>query len=379
MKFGVLKAAVSIALFAVLAMPIITALRSEKWAAQQQSAPAGNVLNASELHVPATSGLESFAMKHGDNNWIYASSQTGHIVRFSTSQNFNDSFQILFRTGQDHKDCGKFQFEHICGRPLGIIFSKMGELFIADAYFGILRATEANGSWKIEKIVSEAEGRKIMFPNSIEIDDENRILYFSDSSDVFQRREVFKIISDKRKSGRIIAHDLNENKTSVIAKGIHFPNGVSFSYDKKSLLVCETTRSRILSIDLKDHSISIFSDGLPIVLDNITKSPRGTFWVTGNMARSKTTDFILQLGGIYNKILSFIASKKNTSVNPTASQKAIIVEIDSSGKIISQYIQYPSVGRFAEVFEHNGKIYIGSYANNFILTAVLSELTTIFK
>ncbi|XP_010932965.2 protein STRICTOSIDINE SYNTHASE-LIKE 3 isoform X1 [Elaeis guineensis] len=79
--------------------------------------------------------------------------------------------------------------EHICGRPLGLRFDKKtGDLYIADAYFGLLKVGPEGGL--ATPLSTEAEGVPLNFTNDLDIDEEGNI-YFTDSSTNYQRRYVF--------------------------------------------------------------------------------------------------------------------------------------------------------------------------------------------
>ena len=69
--------------------------------------------------------------------------------------------------------------EHVCGRPLGLRFDKHGNLYIADAYLGLLVMGPQGG---VAKAVStQAEGVPFKFVNDLDFD-ENGTVYFTDSS-----------------------------------------------------------------------------------------------------------------------------------------------------------------------------------------------------
>lgn len=76
--------------------------------------------------------------------------------------------------------------EHICGRPLGLRFDKRtGDLYIADAYFGLMKVGPEGGL--ATSLATEAEGVRLGFTNDLDIDDEGNI-YFTDSSTKYRRR-----------------------------------------------------------------------------------------------------------------------------------------------------------------------------------------------
>ena len=77
--------------------------------------------------------------------------------------------------------------EPICGRPLGLKFNtETCHLYIADAYFGLLMV-EPNGG-VAQKLATSAEGIPFRFMNGLDIDTNTGMIYFTDSSIIFQRR-----------------------------------------------------------------------------------------------------------------------------------------------------------------------------------------------
>lgn len=76
--------------------------------------------------------------------------------------------------------------EHICGRPLGLRFdNKSGDLYIADAYFGLMKVGPEGGL--ATSLTTEAEGVPLGFANDLDLDDEGNV-YFTDSSTKYKRR-----------------------------------------------------------------------------------------------------------------------------------------------------------------------------------------------
>lgn len=76
--------------------------------------------------------------------------------------------------------------EHICGRPLGLRFDRRtGDLYIADAYFGLMKVGPEGGL--ATTLSTEAEGVPLTFGNDLDIDHEGNV-YFTDSSTKYRRR-----------------------------------------------------------------------------------------------------------------------------------------------------------------------------------------------
>jgi sugar lactone lactonase YvrE len=96
--------------------------------------------------------------------------------------------------------------EHICGRPLGLRFEKKtGNLWIADAYFGILKVGPEGG--QAEPVVTEIDGIPMRFSNDLDFD-EDGVLYFTDSSTKWSRR--CKILSQVTSTVFLHVHSLDD-------------------------------------------------------------------------------------------------------------------------------------------------------------------------
>lgn len=77
--------------------------------------------------------------------------------------------------------------EHICGRPLGLRFDhETGDLYIADAYLGLQVVGSSGGL--ATPLVQQFEGQPLLFTNDLDIDDHDHVIYFTDSSTIYQRR-----------------------------------------------------------------------------------------------------------------------------------------------------------------------------------------------
>jgi len=64
--------------------------------------------------------------------------------------------------------------EDICGRPLGLRFDKKnGDLYIADAYLGIMKVGPEGGL--ATSVTNEADGVPLRFTNDLDIDDEGNV------------------------------------------------------------------------------------------------------------------------------------------------------------------------------------------------------------
>ena len=84
--------------------------------------------------------------------------------------------------------------EQVCGRPLGLKFNEATcDLYIADAYFGLL-VVGRNGA-VAKQVAISAEGVPFRFTNALDIDQNTGVVYFTDTSTIFQRWYVSSIYS----------------------------------------------------------------------------------------------------------------------------------------------------------------------------------------
>lgn len=90
------------------------------------------------------------------------------------------------------------EMEHVCGRPLGLKFDKKtGDLYIADAYFGLQVVGPTGGL--ATQLVAEVEGKPLLFTNDMDIDEDKDVIYFTDTSTSFHRRYVIYHLSEELK------------------------------------------------------------------------------------------------------------------------------------------------------------------------------------
>lgn len=77
--------------------------------------------------------------------------------------------------------------QETCGRPLGLSFCyQTGELFIADAYLGLVKVPFYGGA--ATQLVADAQGNAFGFLAGVDVDPENGTVYFSEASSGFKLR-----------------------------------------------------------------------------------------------------------------------------------------------------------------------------------------------
>ncbi|XP_066153997.1 adipocyte plasma membrane-associated protein Hemomucin [Euwallacea fornicatus] len=230
-------------------------------------------------------GPEAFADFNGE---LYTSLYTGDIVKLT-----QDHITPIVKFG---KPCRDSSDESICGRPLGLEFSKDGVLYAADAYYGIFKVDISTG--KKEQLVSpmiEIEGKLPKLFNSLTLAS-NGDIYWTDSSSEFTLEDgVFSILADP--SGRLIHYNSKTKKNQVLLDGIHFANGLALSKDEEFIVVAETMGSRLFRYYIKGPkkgTHDVFIDGLPGLPDNLKADGKGGFLVPLVLGRDADYPVIVQ-------------------------------------------------------------------------------------
>ncbi|XP_009797832.1 protein STRICTOSIDINE SYNTHASE-LIKE 3-like [Nicotiana sylvestris] len=259
--------------------------------------------------------------------------------------------------------------EHICGRPLGLRFDKTtGDLYIADAYFGVMKVGLEGGL--AETLTNEAEGVPLGFTNDLDIDDEGNI-YFTDSSTKYQRRNFMLLVYSAEDSGRVLKYDPSTKQTTVLLRNLQFPNGLSLSKDRSFFVFCEGAKGRLQKYWLKGDKAgtSEVMAILPGYPDNIRANERGEFWVAIHCRRT----IYSYINSIYPKLRLFLLKlpipvKLRSLLHLGGRLHAIVVKYSPDGKLLQilEDGEGKVVRAISEVEERDGKLWMGSVLMPFI-------------
>ncbi|KAL4271720.1 hypothetical protein GQ457_13G024940 [Hibiscus cannabinus] len=299
--------------------------------------------NYSQINLTQGTGPESIAFDcKGEGPYVGISD--GRILKWRGPEFGWKEFAIPspFRRRNLCDGTTNSDLEPVCGRPLGLKFNtKTCYLYIADAYFGLSIVGPYGGV--VKRLATSAEGDPFRFTNGVDIDTETGIVYFTDSSVSFQRRDVDSLLRSSDRTGRLLKYDPYTKKVSVLYDGLVFPNGVALSANNSFLLVAESMRFRILKFNLasQDYVPEVFAQ-LPRVPDNVKRNGNGEFWVALNAGRSGTA--------------------------PSDVPDPIAIKFDEQGKVLKRLdgngaITFNSI---SEVKEFNGKLYIGSVTKPYV-------------
>lgn len=320
------------------------------------------------------SGPESLAFDP-ENKGPYTGTADGRILRWD-GPNLGWS-QFAYTSPNRSEICDKVhksslayvKHEHICGRPLGLRFNKItGDLYIADAYFGLLVVGPQGGL--ATPLATEAEGVPFKFTNDLDIDMDGNV-YFTDSSTIYQRKNFIVLVFSAEDSGRVLKFDPRTGQTQVLARGIRLPNGLSLSKDQSFFVFTESVTGRLLRYWLKgpkSGEIDLFAM-LPAYPDNVRINDKGEFWVA--------------IHGRHNYLAFFLASHPRIRMFllrlPIPARIQYIVYL--GGRLHAMVVKYSPEGELLEVLEdktgkvvqsvseveeREGTLWLGSVLSNYI-------------
>lgn len=259
--------------------------------------------------------------------------------------------------------------EHICGRPLGLRFDKKtGELYIADAYLGLLMVGPEGGL--ATSLATEAEGVPLRFTNDVDVDSEGNV-YFTESSSIYQRRNFMQLVFSGDDSGKVLKFNPATKETTVLVRNVQFPNGISLSKDGSFFVFCEGSIGRLRKYWLKGEKAgtSEILAILPGAPDNVRVNEDGDFWVALHCRRSMFAYYTGLYPRIRKAILKLPIPTKNQYLFQIGGKlHGVIVKYSPEGKLLQ--ILEDSEGKVvravSEVEEKDGQLWIGSVLMPFI-------------
>lgn len=322
-------------------------------------APNTILSSAERLFENQLVGPESIVTKDGK---IYTGTGDGKVVRVSE----DGIVTVIAQFGRP--PCGSFDDEPTCGRPLGMRFDKQGRLIVIDTYLGLYRVDVNTGKYEqLFPASMKVDGKASKFLNDIVISSSGDI-FLTDSSWKWDRRHNRLMVFENRPYGRILKYNPAKNTTTVLVKGLYFPNGIELTKNEDSLLFVETTLCRVMRYYLKGPKAGQteeFATNLPGLPDNIRPSSPGGYWL-GIAAVRRPTGFsgfdALASRPYIRKFMTKILDQESL-LKLAGKPYGMAVELDSQGKIL-RTLHDPSgdtIGSVSEVEDVNGVLYFGSY------------------
>ena len=248
---------------------------------------------------------------------IYVGVYSGAILRFSPGATAPETWA---ETG---------------GRPLGLAFDAVGNLYIADAYRGLMMA---GPDGVVRVVATSADGVDFGFTDDVDVGPDGRV-YFTDATSKFSAARMSSpyeastlAITEHGGDGRLLVYDPKTKAVTVLAQGLQFANGVSVSHDGKSVLVVETGSYRVMRYSLEGPDagkLAPLISNLPGFPDNISRGRDGRYWLGLVSPRDTGLDFISNWPSIRRMV-----ARLPKSMQPQARPYAHVIAVDDWGRVL---------------------------------------------
>lgn len=265
---------------------------------------------------------------------------------------------------------------NVGGRPLGIAFDKLGNLWVANAYLGLMKVTPQED---ISVELNVAENIDIRYADDLAIAPNGNI-YFSDASTKFAGEDwggtleaSLLDLMEHGLYGRIIEYNPSTQQSRVVMRGLSFANGVAMDESGEFILVVETGEYRVWKYWLRGEKAGtqeVVISGVPGFPDNVHRGQDGRFWVGLTAPRSDVLDTFASRPKI-RKMLQRLPEFMRPNVAPYG----LVFAIDAQGQV-QHNLQDPSGSIYTTTgaYETDDYLYVSSLTAPFLARYSKSEL-----
>lgn len=284
------------------------------------------------------------------NGDLYATTHEGWIVRWPK--------------GSDTPE----KWVNLGGRPLGLAFDSLGNLWVANAYVGLQKVSPQK---EITVELNEVAGIAVRYADDLDVAPNGKIL-FSDASTKFAAEDWQSTLGaslldlmEHGLHGRIIEFDPTSKQSKVVMDSLSFANGVAIDPSGDFALVAETGAYRVWKHWLsgsKAGQSEVLIDNLPGFPDNVHNGQDGRYWVGLTSPRSKALDDFSE-----KPFLRKIVQRLPAFLRPKVVNYGMVLAINSDGNVLAN-LQAPSGNVYATtgVAETDDAIYVTSLTAPFL-------------
>lgn len=262
------------------------------------------------------------------------------------------------------------------GRPLGIDFDGQGNLWVANAYLGLMKVTpEGVVSTELDNV----DDVPLRYADDLAIAPNGNI-YLSDASTKFSAEQFGGTLEaslldllEHGLYGRIIEYNPQTKVSRLVMRGLSFANGVAVDQAGQFILVVETGEYRVWKFWLqgpKAGTQEIIISDLPGFPDNIHRGDDGRFWVGLAAPRVAILD---TLAG-YPKMRQ-VLQRFPEFMHPKVEPYGAVLAINSQGDVLAN-LQDPKGYIYATTgaFETESYLYVASLTAPFFARYSKQEL-----
>jgi sugar lactone lactonase YvrE len=332
--------------------------------------------------TPLMKGAETIVF--GTDGTMYVLTEESNLISLTDFESSEDGLSLTAKANFV-KDLG-------IGRPLGGKFTPDGQtLYIADAILGLTRLKNPHDPASKVELISNAvmDGgvmTPILYADDVDIGPISGKVFFSDASTIAPDRllksktwdTLYASKMDLARgvgTGRLLQYDPSTEEVSVLARNIHFANGVAVFVGKdqeETIFLSETFGPRLLKYELKAGGLK----GLEVFLDNkdMTGYVDGLD-CTGAKCYAVMPSAISPVHKLWSMLPAAVDVFFRTFIltlprrfAPPVQKYGGVLEVDPSTGAF-RYFQDPNgldIAMLCGVTEHDGKLYLGSLENDYI-------------
>jgi len=254
------------------------------------------------------------------------------------------------------------------GRPLGIAFDGQGNLWVANAYIGLMKVTPDG---VISTELDSVDDVPLLYADDLAIAPNGNI-YLSDASTKFTAQQFGGILEaslldllEHGLHGRIIEYNPRTKISRLVMRNLSFANGVAVDELGRFILVVETGEYRVWKFWLqgpKAGTQEIIINNLPGFPDNIHRGKDGRFWLGLAAPRVAILD---NLAG-YPKMRQAL-QRFPQFLHPKVEPYGAVFAINSQGDVLAN-LQDPKGNIYTTTgaFETESYLYVSSLTAPFL-------------
>ncbi len=267
-------------------------------------------------------------------------------------------------------------FINVGGRPLGIDFDAAGNLWIANAYIGLMKLSPLG---ELTTVVTEVDGVAVRYADDLAVAPNGKI-YFSDASTRFSAKEYNGTLAaslldlmEHSDNGRIIEFDPVSGISRTVMADLTFANGVAADPQGRFIIVAETGEYRLWKYWIsgpKNGESEVIIDNLPGFPDNVHIGKNGRYWVGLTTPRVEVIDN-LSAEPFWRTVIQRLPEFMRPKISPYG----MVLAVNENGEVLENLqapngMVYATTG-VAETREH---IYVTSLTAPFLARYLKSEL-----
>ena len=342
----------------------------------------------------------------GNDGTLYILTEDGFLVQLTDMQTSKENGVIVNATATVVRDLGP-------GRPLGGKFvpesaatqsknkpqqqqqQQRNTLYIADTLLGLTRIQNVQDpKSKLEIVVrsvTDEEGIEspLRYTNDVAIGPKTGRVFFTDSTKIapdqdHRTRKWDTLYASKmdlmrgEPTGRLLQYDPATDETTILARNLHFANGVAVDKDETHVLVAETFGVHLHRYSLQDATLTtvVSSEQLPGYLDGVDCSWDTTNKNSGGKCYAVMISAIVPLHKLLNALpgplsqfLRNVIMMLPRFLAPPVKKFGGVVEFDPASPEQPRLFLDPvgkDISGMTGVTVHKGKLYLGSLKNDYV-------------